>query len=360
MKRRFLVLLTILMLSVLQGLPVTVAAQGNRTERFPGKTWVKARSPEKVGWSSVKLQEAKAYSETIKTAAVMIVHNGIIVYEWGDTTKPYMCHSIRKSFLSALYGIHVAAGRIDLKKTMAELGINDNEPSLTETEKKATVADLLKARSGIYHPALYETAAMKKMRPPRGSHPPGTFWYYNNWDFNTLGAIFEHLTARSIFEEFENRIAKPLQMQDFVREKHTEYVTGPDSVYPAYPFQLSARDLARFGLLFARAGRWKDQQIIPQEWVTESTTSYSDAGEAGGYGYMWWVATGGKHLPGVEIPDGSFSARGAGGHYCLVIPKWDLVIVHRVDTFKPGESVSSLEFGTLVKKILEARPRHLQ
>jgi CubicO group peptidase (beta-lactamase class C family) len=70
---------------------------------------------------------------------------------------------------------------------------------------------------------------------------------------------------------------------------------------------------------------------------------------------MWWVATNGKHLVGVDLPDGSYSARGAGGHYILVVPKFDLVIVHRVNTDIPGQSVSGKEFGELVKRILAAR-----
>jgi CubicO group peptidase (beta-lactamase class C family) len=57
----------------------------------------------------------------------------------------------------------------------------------------------------------------------------------------------------------------------------------------------------------------------------------------------------------VSIPDGSYSARGAGGHYILVIPAYDLVIVHRVNTDIEGASVSGEEFGKLVKLILEAR-----
>ncbi|HKL67155.1 MAG TPA: hypothetical protein VJ877_04625, partial [Bacteroidales bacterium] len=75
-----------------------------------------------------------------------------------------------------------------------------------------------------------------------------------------------------------------------------------------------------------------------------------------GYGYMWWVARDYNkysHLPGVDIPEGSYSARGAGGHYILVIPEYDLVVVHRVDTFERN-SVSASEFGTLMKLILES------
>jgi CubicO group peptidase (beta-lactamase class C family) len=145
-------------------------------------------------------------------------------------------------------------------------------------------------------------------------------------------------------------------MQDFVREEHSRYVTGRDSVHPAYPFQLSARDLARFGLLFARKGRWNDQQIVPEDWVAESTASYSTSTSGmDGYGYLWWIAADGRHLP-FGIPDGSYTARGAGGHYVLVIPQWDIVIVHRVNTFQRSNRVTGQEFGQLTRLVLEARP----
>ena len=88
---------------------------------------------------------------------------------------------------------------------MGSLGIDDNAPSLSPTEKTATVADLLKARSGVYHAALYETPGMARLRPARGSHPPGTFWYYNNWDFNALGTIYERGTGAQIFTALQER-----------------------------------------------------------------------------------------------------------------------------------------------------------
>ena len=330
------------------------APQTTAQQVFPGESWDRVQSPESAGWSSEKLKAAQDYSKTIKTSAVMIVLGGQVLDEWGETATRFNVHSIRKSLLTAMYGIHVADGRIDLTKTMAGLGMDDNEPSLTVVEKQATLHDLLKARSGIYHPALYETPGMKAARPQRGSHAPGTFWYYNNWDFNAAGAIFERATKNSLFREFKERIADPIGMQDY-RLDDGQYVTGPDSVYAAYPFRLTARDMARFGLLFAREGRWRWRQIVPAQWVKDSVTPYSDAGASGGYGYMWWVAANGRHVPGVSIPDGSYSARGAGGHYILVIPAYDLVIVHRVNTDIQGNSVSGEEFGKLVKLILDAR-----
>jgi len=310
----------------------------------------------KDSWSKHQLLEAREFSETLDTAAVVIMQHGEVVDQWGAVAMPLKCHSTRKSILSALFGRHVAAGTIDLDATLEALGINDNEPSLTEVERTATIRDLLKARSGIYHPALYETMAMAAKRPMRGSHAPNTFWYYNNWDFNAACSIFEHAIGRSIFEEFDSRIAKPLGMQDFRRERDTQYVTGDDSVHPAYPFQLSTRDLALFGQLMLQNGRWGEQQLIPRARIKESTTSYSDAGPSGGYGYMWWVAVDGTHFPGVGLPNGSFSARGYRGQNMVVIPEWDMVVCHRVNSFQKGTSVSKSDFGKLLALIVEARP----
>lgn len=346
----------LLSLALVAGLlvPGLVALRAQQ-DVYPGASWERIALPESVGWSSARLQAARDHAATIKTAAVMIILGGRVLDEWGETATKFNIHSIRKSLLSAMYGIHVADGRIDLAKTMEALGADDNEPSLTEMERQATLRDVLKARSGVYHPALYETASMAAARPTRGSHPPGTFWYYNNWDFNVAGTLFERLTKTNLFREFERSIAGPLGMQDY-RVEDGQYVTGRDSVYPAYPFRLTARDMARFGLLFLRNGRWGWRQVVPSAWVAESVASYSDAGASGGYGYMWWVAANGKHLPGVSIPDGSYSARGAGGHYILVLPAYDVVIVHRVNTDIQGNAVSAAEFGTLVKLILDARP----
>ena len=118
---------------------------------------------------------------------------------------------------------------------------------------------------------------------------------------------------------------------------------------------MTARDMARFGLLFLREGNWQGRQLIPRDRVKASTTSYSDARGNGGYGYMWWVATNGVHLPAVRLPEGTYSARGFGGHYILVVPKFDLVIVHRVNTDVRGRVVTPRQFGELVRLILNAR-----
>jgi CubicO group peptidase (beta-lactamase class C family) len=331
------------------------------SDEYPGKHWKQIAKPEDRGWSTERLAAAKAYANSLDTAAVIVVDNGVIVSQWGATTTQFNVHSIRKSFLSALYGIAVAKGQIELNATLYQLGIDDNEPSLTPEEKQARVVDLLKARSGIYHAALYETPAMKAEKPARGSHPPRTFWCYNNWDFNALGTIYEKLTHDSIYHAFDAQIAQRIGMEDY-DPKEQDYVTGPDSIHRAYPFRMTARDMARFGLLYLKGGKWHDAQLIPAQWVRDSTTAYSVAdGNArdsySGYGYLWWVAANGNHYPHVEIPDGSFSAWGAGGHFIAVIPALNIVVVHRVNTDDPAKKVTLEQFGELLRLILAAKKR---
>ena len=327
--------------------------------------WKSFQTPEAAGFSSAKLLDVKTYWDDLRprVAATMIIYKGKILVSWGDTQRPYMCHSIRKSYLSALYGIHVKEGHIDLQKTMAELGIDD-VPPLTEAEKQAKVIHLLKARSGIYHEAAYEAPSMKESRPPRGSHPPDTFWYYNNWDFNTLGTIFEQETDTRIFEEFKASIADPIGMEDFRLEDCYYHYEWDLSIHPAYPFQMSARDRARFGLLFLQEGRWGDLQIVPKKWIKESTKAYSDASSGSndlkgfGYGYMWWTLARNipafQQAPGLKDMGAGYMASGYKGHLILVLPAQEMVFVQVVDTFQ-GLSVSEGESFLLLDKILTAR-----
>jgi hypothetical protein len=156
---------------------------------FPGKTWIKAE-PEEFGWSAAGLQEARKYFDTLPPANLVVVDHGRVVVEWGDPAMKIMVSSVRKSLLSVLYGIDLPGSKLDLDTSVGQLGIDD-DPPLTAEEKKATVRMLLEARSGVYHSSVGGTPTMLLTKPERGSHAPGTFFYYNNWDFNALGTIFE-------------------------------------------------------------------------------------------------------------------------------------------------------------------------
>lgn len=320
------------------------------SDLFPNTGWERV-DPEAAGWSRPKLDKAENWSRHIGSIAVMIVHRGVVVTEWGDTAAKTELASVRKSVLSALIGNAVARKEMELSQTIGSLGINDNEPSLSPEEKSATVRDLLQGRSGVYHAALYETRAAAAMRPARHSHKPGAFWYYNNWDFNTLGTIYERAVRSSIFDTFEREIAKPTGIQDY-RPSDGRYVAGAASVYPAYPIKMSARDLARFALLYLNEGRWQDQQIIPAAWVEESTKPYSHSDNGPGYGYLWWTAPVSVLAPSVNLPEGTFFAAGTGGQYAFVIPAYDLVVVHRAP--HPDGAADLRAVGRLLWFVLDA------
>jgi CubicO group peptidase (beta-lactamase class C family) len=121
-----------------------------------------------------------------------------------------------------------------------------------------------------------------------------------------LGTIFEHAAKDSVYRAVERRIAGPIGMQDYAVE---DGVLSDVGDYPG----------------------------------------------GGGYGYLWWLTIDGKHLPGIKVPEGTFSARGVGGQLLLVVPAYDLVIVHRVNTDVPKREVTKPELGKLVGLILDAR-----
>ena len=355
-----------------QSAPTQTKAQ----DIFPGKPWGQIASLDKAGWSKEKLAAAHEYAnaDSIHTSAVMIVQGGEVVDEWGDFDKKIDSYSVRKSLLSALYGIYSSEGVIDINETLEQLGIDDSPDPLTKEEKQARIVDLLRARSGVYHSVDLETETMAKDQPARGSHAPGTFWYYNNWDFNVLGTIFEKKTKLKIGDAFYERIAKPIGMEDF-RPSDVFYFGGPQSIHPAYHFEITARDMARFGLLYLRHGRWNGKQVVPEAWVEKSSHASemvkTNGVDRGGYEYLWWVDYGGVHFPEISLP-GIYSARGNGAHYIFVIPTLDMVVVHRTDNDPPVRDTKTItemanrgsaaenrkQFGHLLKLILDAQSGH--
>ncbi len=326
---------------------LTLCASVVASDRVPGGTWMQFEDPAEAGFSLGGLAEAKRRFEASDYAACFVVRDGAVVAAWGDVEARYRCHSIRKSLLSGLMGIAVDQGKVSLSDTLAELDVND-VPPLTALERTATLGDLIKARSGVYHRAAYETKGMKRDRPERGSHLPDTYWFYNNWDFNTLGAIYARETGVGIFEAFDQMFVDPLEMQDYLPLHGRLYYERDASAHPAYLFRMSARDLARFGLLYARRGRWDGQQVLPAQWIDRSTRSYSDTSkrgktlERGGYGFMWWIPP--ERYQSLREA-GMYSAHGSGGQTVDVLPDLDLVVVLRTNTYTSDKVPYSDGYG---------------
>lgn len=306
--------------------------------------------PASKGWSIDRLKAAQEYAASLKPTAVMVVQNGKVIASWGEVSRKVNVASVRKSLLGALYGIAVSERSIDLGSTLADLGIDDKRPALTATEKRATVRDLLMARSGIYHPAAYETGEMRRNRPERGSHAPGTFWFYNNWDFNALGTIYRQKTGEDIYQSFGKRVAQPVGMQDFSAQDG-KYVSEQQSIHPAYPLRLSARDAARFGQLYLDGGRWNGREVIPASWVKASTMAYSSTDRGSmGYGYLWWTLNPDVFGPGAAL------ASGYGGQAIAIVPMKHLVVVQAVDPTQNAKGVPTSHFVKLLQQLTVAAP----
>ena len=300
----------------------TLAAPGPA----PGADWQRG-SPKDAGFRSDGFEALEMQLVTLPTTAFMVVTGGRVVYSYGDLAQACYLASARKSVLSMLYGEHVANGAIKLDKTMAELGI-DEPDGLLPIEKTAKVRDLLIASSGVYHPA--GSPGDDPNSPPRGSKEPGRFFHYNNWDFNVLGAIFEKAAGKTVFAALNEELAKPLQFQDFQVSRQRMMGFESRSRFLAYHLFLSARDMARLGLVMMRGGDWNGQQVVPAAWVKESTTTRvpgSAVGRGGelGYGYLWWIPETRKTAAWA----GSYLASGQFGQFILVLPAIDTVIVHR-------------------------------
>jgi CubicO group peptidase (beta-lactamase class C family) len=298
-----------------------------------------------AGFNSEGLNELENFLDTCGSSAMILLYDGRILFEWGDTEKRLVVHSIRKPLLNSIFGIYVEKGIIDTNMTLDEINIDDIDPKLTETEKTARIADLLKSRSGIYHPAAAEAKSMIRSRPIRGSNIPDEKFYYNNWDFNTLGHIFELLSGKNIYTAFYEEIAVPLGMNHYSGEYTKIDLNGADaeipdtdgfyqyekdkSLYPAYHFRLSAYDLALFGQLYLNKGSWNNRKILSEEWIEASTKVYSiiDTNIGIGYGMLWRIL-----MPNKERKTKSFFHTGNGIHMIGIYPASKLVFVHRVDT----------------------------
>src|SRR5262245_20361544 len=232
---------------------------------FPGKEWTRIDKPESVGFSSARLQALRSWVQSLDTTAMLVVVGGRVLFEYGDLTHQSYLASVRKSILATLYGKYVENGTIPLNKTLRELGFTDIG-GLMPREQEAMVEHLIAARSGVYHPAS-NAGDSTDSAPPRDSQRPGTYYLYNNWDFNAAGAVFEKLTGRDIYDALETDLAKPIGMQDFDRARQRKSGDQNRSQYLAYHIWLSTRDMARVGLLMLREGKWGNQQLVSRDWV---------------------------------------------------------------------------------------------
>ena len=124
------------------------------------------------GWSANALADAREWANGAGATAVIVLDNGQVVAEWGDTSLVSDIHSVRKSIVSVLYGIAIERGLIDRSATLDKLGIDD-VPPLADRERLASIDHILASTSGIYHASVRDED--EAGRPERGLHSQASF-----------------------------------------------------------------------------------------------------------------------------------------------------------------------------------------
>lgn len=181
------------------------------------------------------------------------------------------------------------------------------------------------------------------------------FFYHNNWDVNALGTMFEQETGEDICKAFKKEFADVLEMVDFSIDNCSYQYEWNKSLHPAYHFKMSPRDMAKFGVLYQKNGRWKGSQIILKDWIDESTMAYSTMPDTDGlgYGYLWKIIPEDSDM-GQTIGYPGYYHTGADSDVLVVIPDLKLVIVEHYDKNQNWEDPEDDSFE-LAMLILDAR-----
>ncbi|PWI29322.1 serine hydrolase [Flavobacteriaceae bacterium LYZ1037] len=325
-------------------------------QTFPREDWTYNTNYETNGWDASKLKNYKQFLiDSTQITGLVIVHQGEIVFRYGDIKENSYIASCRKSILAMLYGKYVENGQIKLNKTLKELQIDDIT-ELSELEKSTTINNIISARSGVFLRGS-NLGDDRKYAPERNSKKPGTYWLYNNWDFNVAGFIFEKETGYNIYDEVEKQLAIPLHMQDWDRSLQRKRGDLTISKYPAYHMWFSTRDMARVGLLMLKKGKWQEKQLLSEKWVAEMTSQITTSTEVEnntlkstdvdfGYGYMWWLW---ENITDNKFK-GAYSAFGVYGQSITIYPEIDVVVAYKTK----GIYGRSNDFGTQIKILKKA------
>ncbi|MGJ8628567.1 MAG: serine hydrolase domain-containing protein [Sulfitobacter sp.] len=274
-----------------------------------------------------------AWIKDRSVTALVVMKDGQIVYEnyfQGTTANDRrISWSMAKSYLSALVGILVAEGKI----ASLDDPVTKYAPMLVGgAYDGATLRNVLQMTSGVEFDEDYldfnsDINRMGRILALGGKMDefaaglttriaePGQQWHYVSIDTHVVGMVVRGATGRSITDLLSEKIIIPLGL-----ENAPYYLTdGVGTAFVLGGLNMTARDYARFGQMFAQGGMWQGQQVVPADWVAASTApSAPTAPGQTGYGLQWWIPVGSG--PGV------FMARGIYGQYIYVDTPRNVVI----------------------------------
>jgi CubicO group peptidase (beta-lactamase class C family) len=313
-----------------------------------------------AGMDLQRLMPARAWNRSFAVpSVVVIIRHGYLVAEWyengTDSQTRFNIHSCTKSFSGTAYGIvfddarrgRRAGGQpLDLDSP-AYAHIPEGYPLTDPRKGRILLRHLLSMTSGIpgesigifgVHtaPGVNEFEGALGRQPLRGRDVPGDLWAArlaadpgNRWDycdpaFAHLALAFRHIAGQELAEFMKERVLDPIGIEDLewdqlgIDDGHIGIHTNPFS-----GIHISARELARFGYLMLRRGRWNGMEIVAPWWL-DLCTRTSQALNAR-YGLTWWVNTQQTLWP--AVPRDAFAALGYNTNLCAVIPSLDLVVV---------------------------------
>jgi len=316
---------------------------------FPTGQWQRS-TPESQGVDGAKLAAAvdylRANSGPDGVKQVMIVRNGYVIWQGPEVDKVHGVWSCTKSFTSTVLGLLIDDG----KATLATRA-SDWVPALAEAYPGVT----------LRHFATMTSGYRAENDEPRGSYrhgpsstpfdpcsmslfAPGTQYAYWDSAMNQFGNVLTRIAGEPLAELFQRRIADSVGMDPNewrwgnLGSVEGLVINGGSGNSNAHIF-ISARQMARVGLLFLNEGNWDGKQLISADWVRLATRPQvstkidlwpdSAADGRGVYGFNWWTngigADGRRRWPGV--PPGTYAASGYNNNDMFVIPQWNMVIV---------------------------------
>ncbi|MCC4212259.1 serine hydrolase domain-containing protein [Leeuwenhoekiella parthenopeia] len=268
--------------------------------------------------------------------------------------------SVAKSIAVTLVGMLVDAGKMELDAPLGIEWLPKERSSANDPRDAITLRNVLNMSSGLYTVdsrgmeyatgsglSYWAGASSANGARDRGLiRNPGTYWDYENYDTllavlamkNALGDATTYLEfpRKALFDQIgmRNTLVGTDRFGDFILSSQ---------VYA------SARDLARFGLLYEQNGMWNGKRLLSQEWIDFVRTPTTAAGQVNSlYGGQWWLLDDSRD----DVPKDAYAARGNRGQYVVVVPSRDLVIVRRgLDYGRQGFDV-----WDLTREVVKAFP----
>ena len=275
------------------------------------------------------------------TLSLIVVHKGQIIHEryapGVDVTTKTRTWSTAKSIAVTLFGMLADQGKMHLDQPLGFEWLPQSRSPETDPRNGITLRNVLNMSSGLYlvdsrgmeyatGSGLSYWAGASSVNGARNrglTREPGTFWDYENYD--TILAVYAMKLALGDAQTYLEYPRKALLDRIGMRNTLLSVDRFGDFILSSQVYT-TARDLARFGVLYQQNGMWNGERLLSEEWIEFVRTPAPSTAEVGNfYGGQWWLVPDNR----TDVPRDAYSTAGNRGQYVIVIPSHDLVIVRR-------------------------------